>query len=489
MILYITVTSLDIIKKEIEGAVIFLEPIVDDNGIQGLSMSFERKKNLEHYYLLIDDFESMSEELVGSNEIVCWDARRLRHLFKNTCNLIDMSFFFQQDTLIRAAGSNLTDDEVDALNSARRKIESHVKTCRTSKINLKEYSLQEIIPKKILIQFYKMKNTVLHALWKKLTKEQIESFKNRTFDKIKVFYEIETYGIGIDPHVKYSDSSIGDHRFMKDIERRVSINNDNIVFTGFNLVHTTRTGRIHPIKNTFGCMNIPKTLVRRVIISKFKNGSIASIDMNAADYRCIVSMIDDEFINSIYGDCEDFHDKTVEYIFGIGKSNSLRRKIIKNITYTAIYGGSLEKLSAQTGLSTDKVNDVLKKMKKISDPINRFSNNLYKKSLENGFVNDMLGNKISLKGDEHQGQVLALFAQSCCSKVFLDGVIELHKFLTPYKSHIIFTVHDEVVIDIHEDEVSLINDMKISIENGSSSSLGSKLKAKIKVGQNYWDMK
>ena len=44
-------------------------------------------------------------------------------------------------------------------------------------------------------------------------------------------------------------------------------------------------------------------------------------------------------------------------------------------------------------------------------------------------------------------------------------------------------------IDVGEGDVPLVEEMKDKLELGASRTLGAQLKAKAKVGPNYWDMK
>lgn len=489
------VLSFNKIRDSLGGKTAFFEAIKDENGVQGLSLSFDVDGKLEHHYIVDDSpgFEELVGLLLKKPDKVCWDARNWRLLGQEYnekfCDIIDVSFYYKEDSLIRAANSNLTDSEVEKLSASRRELSSHIRACRTAKIKLKDYPLQDVVPRKTLANYYELRNNALKALWDKISDEWKEDFTYNVYPKVAAYYDIEKGGIFVNANIEFEDSA-GNNRFISDIIRRVNNEyNAGVVYTGFNLTHTTRTGRVHPLKNSFGCMNIPKTTVRRAVMSSKDGGLIASIDMNAADYRCIVATINNKYINSIYDGCDDFHDRTVEYIFGKGNSTKVRRDTIKRITYTAIYGGSIEKLATQTGLSEGRVKLVLEKLKAISEPITEFSKELFDKSKRDGFVTDMLGKQITLKGNEHQGQILALFAQTCCSIVFMDGVVELHRFLKGTASRLLFTVHDEVVLDIDRDDVHLVEEMKDKLELGASRTLGASLKAEAKIGPNYWDMK
>jgi len=194
-------------------------------------------------------------------------------------------------------------------------------------------------------------------------------------------------------------------------------------------------------------MNIPKSSIRRSIVSRYHSGLIATLDLNAADYRCIVSAVDDETLTTLYEDCDDFHTRTVEAVFGDGRCTDVRRRVIKNITYISMYGGQ-----DRSGLSKKQYDALMSKLS-FMGPIHSFRDTLYEASMAAGHVTTPGGIVIPLDGSEHKGKVLALYAQTCTNEAFMGGLINVHSFLEDKRSKELFTVHDELVIDVHPDEM------------------------------------
>jgi DNA polymerase I-like protein with 3'-5' exonuclease and polymerase domains len=52
----------------------------------------------------------------------------------------------------------------------------------------------------------------------------------------------------------------------------------------------------------------------------------------------------------------------------------------------------------------------------------------------------------------HPGQLLGLYAQSYSSKVFSEALVRVVALLRGTLSRVIFTVHDELVVDMHPDD-------------------------------------
>lgn len=476
--------SFDILKSK----TVFFDFIRDKTGFKGISVTLDIDGELFHHYVLNDDddrFKALVKEIFdGSSFKVCWGSRQVTDSSMcMTDDVIDLSFFFEENSLTRAAANNITDSEIKDFLSHKKRVESHVRACKISKVDLNINSLQDIIPKKIMLEFYRSKNDMLSILYSKVEKKSIDEYREKMVQKIRTFYEMERNGVCIDNKIKYDTSNPASRSFMKDLEKISS----RFAYVRFNLTNMTKTGRVHTEKGSFQCMGIPKNEVRSSVISRFKDGMICSLDMNAADYRCIIASVDDAFVKEHYKDAEDFHTRTAEFLFGDGNSTKERRRALKMITYTLLYGGSDRKLSEQTGLSKDVLNKTIEALSKLFGPIYEFKREIVDKSKLQGFVEDPLGDIMKLDGTEHDGKIFALYAQRCCSLVFMDGVIKLHEELNSYESVDMFTVHDEVVIDMHPDELQKVNHFVDVMERGTTGIFGVKMKVNSKIGLNYWE--
>jgi DNA polymerase-1 len=249
----------------------------------------------------------------------------------------------------------------------------------------------------------------------------------------------------------------------------------------------SKTGRVQVAKGSFKCMNIPKTSVRRSIVSRFDDGKIAILDFNAADYRCIVAAVGDTDLSRQYEGVDDFHTKTAEAIFGDdARFRDVRRKVVKSTTYMSLYGGSVKNVAKATGLAPSVIDLLLGKMS-FMEPIHRFRDELHRTSIKQGYVTTPTGMRIPLDGSEHPGKVLALYAQTCTNDAFMDGLVNVHDFLTDKKSRVLFTVHDELVIDVAPSEEQYLGNIKDTMELGSAKLFGMRLKVKLSTGINYWD--
>jgi len=481
--------SLDDLKERAAGSGFVFEAIKDDTGVKGISLSFHQGTGLDHFYVLNDDYEKfrsfITDVFSHSHMKVCFDIRDVISLgieLKGYCDVMAVSTMMAEENHVRAVNSVIKECDIEEFERSRKRLSSHVKACKTAKIDLSKHSLIDVVPSKLMMSLYRLKNEMTWELYGKLPEHELDRFKNVIYGRLASLFKIEKSRVSVNP-VDYVEGEVGDRRFIEDLKRR---SYDGFVDVRYGTVFK-KTGRVHPKKSFWNCMNIPNTYVRRSIVSGWDGGVIARMDLNAADYRCIMASTDDEELNMLYSEDMDFHDRTAELLFGLGRSNQTRRRVVKDITYMMLYGGSDEVLMKKTGLSREMLEGTLKRLDEYVAPLVEFKEMLFEKSMVAGYVENPAGLRMKLAGDEHMGKVLAWYAQSCANEVFFDGVAAVLRELE--SSLALFTVHDELVIDVHPDEISKLNELKEAMELGSSALFGVRMRSSLDVGPNYWEMK
>jgi hypothetical protein len=256
-----------------------------------------------------------------------------------------------------------------------------------------------------------------------------------------------------------------------------------------------KTGRFR-VSSGFNCMAIPHGDERRKIVSRFSGGMICSFDFNAIDYRRIVSSTEDARFIHLYDGANDFHERTCQILRGYpddpwsssGEHPSpLLRKIVKQATYTSVYGGSEQTLAKQLGIDQDRCHGLVESLGKVMAPIHDFRNRLYQHYLDHGSVTLPTGRLIEILPDAHPGKVLGLYAQSYSSWVFERALVWVDRnidVIAP-RSVPIFPVHDELVFDFHPDEIGQIDEIARGMECPDHDSGQMRSVVKVKKGKNY----
>jgi hypothetical protein len=343
------------------------------------------------------------------------------------------------------------------------------------------YNLKDIIPAKLLRSFYRMKNEVLLCLYKNY--EHKDWYFSVGFRWLTHLYDIEKSGIKIDTNVCF-ESTVANDEWYKNTTHH--LDESNIAMLKF-APFKSKTGRTQIAKDSFRCMNIPKSNVRKSIVSKYPGGKIVSFDFNAADYRCLVAATQDTTLMGLYDGCADFHIKTAELVFGNINISAEQRDMIKKITYISLYGGSIHSLEQSSAQTTESVTKILSSMN-FMEPIQTLKQRLVEEYKTTGHIKTY--NNFCLKLDEalKNETLLALFGQTQTNNIFMESVCVVNQFLQTYTSKCIFTVHDELVLDMTEQELSLVPEIKRRMEEKTTEILGMKMIVNASVGNNYYEM-
>ena len=177
--------------------------------------------------------------------------------------------------------------------------------------------------------------------------------------------------------------------------------NTNRVHTSF-LLGATNTGRL--ASSDPNLQNIPiKTEDGREIRKAFiaeKNNVLISSDYNQIEMRILADMADVKALKKAFINKEDIHSLTASQVFNVPLKKvdtNLRRKA-KTINFGIIYGITQYGLAKQISVSNEEalefINSYFKKFPEIKD----YMQSTVKFCRKNGYVNNIFGRRIHLRG-------------------------------------------------------------------------------------------
>lgn len=457
---------------------LIVEPFLDRSGARGLFVLLERTF---HFYT---ESKTIAAQLMSlhAQRVVCFDSRRLLEAFPELRDLsiYDVKLIYGgEGSLYHVCRSNLEGGVLQDLKDSERELSIHMRACRTAKVDESRNSLLRLVPLRVFEKYGRSVVSAVEALWQKKATSDLSSYEEDTWPFAVALYDVERNGIAVDEaFVKESLKSSGltsaEAGALRSIQGLVR---DGKVYSKFSPVGG-KTGRIR-VEGGFNSMAIPHGVPRKAIVSRFECGSICAFDFNAIDYRCIVGSVPDKSFRTLYEDCPDFHTRTASFLFG-DNVDELKRDVIKKITYVYIYGGSEETLVQKTGLSLERLRDVLARLDQKMTPIREFREELCSRSKRQGYVELPHGRRIPVTRDDHDGKVLGLYAQGFSSVVFQNAFMKVQRNTSGILSKTIFTVHDELVMDIHPDETQWVPSIKKLMEGPHG-----KFVVNYKQGRNY----
>ena len=419
-------------------------------------------------------------------QIVCFDVRKLHSAgLSREQKVYDLRFLFKHDGELSRLVQSVAIPSRDSFLDLERRFSAHTRAISEASMDINNVPLKELIPDDVRVSYMKARIQAMKELWSQLSSTQIEEYEKNVLPVFMDILKIEEAGIRIDEHhvqvqLKRSDLAAHEERFFQNLRQNVK---SGFIKTKINPVGS-KTWRLRVETNAFNCMGIPHGTCRESVISRFAGGSIITLDFNAIDYRCLVSATNHPRLNDDYKDARDFHARTCEMI---GEPIEMR-DVVKKCTYAIIYGASIETIQQSTKLPWDVLGPIISRMRNGFLPITTFRMQLSEKAREQGWLTTPDGHRIEIDKLDHDGKIVGLYAQTYSSSMFnkalnqVIGWLKLRNLGAPNASamsKVIFTVHDEIVLDMHPDELQYADFLASAMEAVTGFAV------KKKVGKNY----
>ncbi len=276
------------------------------------------------------------------------------------------------------------------------------------------------------------------------------------------------------------------------------------VHTSF-LLAATNTGRL--ASSDPNLQNIPiKTEEGKEIRKAFvadKGNVLISADYNQIEMRILADLADVRELKKAFKNNEDIHNLTASQVFNIPVnkiSEDLRRKA-KAINFGIIYGITQYGLAKQIAVSNqealDFINAYFKKFPEIKD----YMNSTIKFCRTRGYVNNIFGRRIHLKGINDKSFSVRSFQERAAINAPIQGsaadiirlaMIKLDQLIQTdkkFKTKMLLQIHDELIFECSktdEDYVQkVIRDAMTSISSSDYHMFSIPLNVSINSGLNW----
>ena len=255
------------------------------------------------------------------------------------------------------------------------------------------------------------------------------------------------------------------------------------VHTSF-LLAATNTGRL--ASSDPNLQNIPiKSEDGREIRKAFvadKGNILISADYNQIEMRILADIADVKALKKAFENEEDIHSLTASQVFNVplNKVNEGLRRKAKAINFGIIYGitqyGLAKQISVSNHEALDFINAYFKKFPEIKD----YMNTTIKSCRTKGYVNNIFGRRIHLRGINDKNFSIRSFQERAAinapiqgsaadiirlAMIKLDQLIETDK---KFKAKMLLQIHDELIFECPKNDSSYVQ--KIVIETMTSIS-------------------
>ena len=257
------------------------------------------------------------------------------------------------------------------------------------------------------------------------------------------------------------------------------------VHTSF-LLAATNTGRL--ASSDPNLQNIPiKTAdgkeIRKAFIAE-KNKILISADYNQIEMRILADIADVKELKKAFKNNQDIHSLTASQVFGvsINKVNDDFRRKAKAINFGIIYGITQYGLAKQISVSNEEALDFINSYFKKFPEIKEYMNSTIKTCRKQGYVSNIFGRRIHLKGINDKNFSVRSFQERAAinapiqgsaadiirlAMIKIDNLIEEDK---KFKTKMLLQIHDELIFEcLEKDEKYVKEVIKKTMSSISSS--------------------
>jgi len=276
------------------------------------------------------------------------------------------------------------------------------------------------------------------------------------------------------------------------------------VHTSF-LLAATNTGRL--ASSDPNLQNIPIKSedgreIRKAFIAE-KGNVLVSADYNQIEMRILADIADVKALKKAFKNGEDIHSLTASQVFNVPinkVSEDLRRKA-KAINFGIIYGitqyGLAKQISVSNHEALDFINAYFKKFPEIKD----YMNSTIKSCRTKGYVNNIFGRRIHLRGINDKNFSVRSFQERAAinapiqgsaadiirlAMIKLDNLVETDK---KFKAKMLLQIHDELIFECSDDDKiyvqKIIKDAMTSVSSSDYHMFSIPLNVSINSGLNW----
>ena len=241
--------------------------------------------------------------------------------------------------------------------------------------------------------------------------------------------------------------------------------------------------------------------LRKIFISRFKDGNLVSADYNQIELRLMAHYSQDENLLRAYAHGDDIHASTASYIFDkpISEITASERRVAKTVNFGIIYGISEYGLSQNLNTSVQKAKTYIERYFYTFPGVKRYMNECVEIAKKTGYAKTLFGRIRFIPELQSDNKALNKFGERVAMNMPLQGtasdIIKLamtrvyNRLKTEnLESKLVLQIHDELVVDCPKNEVEKVENI-LSEEMTGVINLTVKLPVAVSHGKTLMECK
>jgi len=231
------------------------------------------------------------------------------------------------------------------------------------------------------------------------------------------------------------------------------------------------TGRVSYSDPPMQCMekaegSKEKFLIRRCFIPR-PGYTFFMLDYDQMEYRMMLNYANQEDLIAKVNAGLDVHTATAEMM-------NTERKYAKTINFMLLYGGGVQKLADALGLIFDKAEKLKASYFKVLPRVESLINSCISAARNRGYIFNWFGRRCKVDKDFCYKAPNYLIQGGCADWMKLS-MVQIDELLQGTNSHMLLSVHDEIIAEIAEGEEYLVPKIQELMQKPSNHPLHEKL--------------
>jgi hypothetical protein len=341
----------------------------------------------------------------------------------------------------KEVGSILPEYLQDDWSDALKQMQSFKRSLITSKVSLQENCFFDLVPKRFLLEFCRVKNNITSYVFKKVERPRRYSFYHAVSQMLG---DIAQREVKIDTRKL---NSLDTPKLSRQIEK-IKHSSKRVSYNQFG----TKTGRLTTSSNSFPILTLNKDLRCAIYPT---NDFFIEIDFNGAEVRTLLGLLQQE------QPPEDIHDFHLENIF----THLSTRDQSKIAFFAWLYG------------SRDQSNvEAIKKLENYYD-----RQDLLRQYYRNNTITSPYGKTIVDVTPHH---AINYLVQSTAAELTLKQALKVEYFLRSKRasSFLSFIIHDSIILDMRSEDLKYIEPIAHLMSSTNFGTFGINIKKGATLG-------
>lgn len=157
-------------------------------------------------------------------------------------------------------------------------------------------------------------------------------------------------------------------------------------------------------------------------------------------------------------DGKDLHTESAMAALGLSELTDEQRQVGKTLNFSMVYGGGRPTLMRQLGIEFKEAGVLLRNFHGRWPGIQLVQNAITARLQERGYITTLWGRHLH---PESEHKALNALVQGCAADLMRAALVKVHRHLDSnlMASHLVLTIHDELVLDATEHEIPYLVDV------------------------------